>query len=381
MTPDRSDPPRRVILASASVGAGHNQAAAAVLAALARRGVGFETEFVDSLAYADGWFRVVYAGGFTLLVTKLPRVYGWGYRRTCRLGRRMRRDPVRLWVERIATRRFRRWLAPRLPALLVCTHYLPLPVAVRMASSDPHRLRVWVVVTDYEPHRFWHADGVDRYLVACPAVAEQFARWGVDPERITVTGIPVHPKWTDPLDAGQVRRQWGLPPGRPVVLLSGGAYFTVGPVERIARGLLQRSDAHVVVLAGANKRLLARLAPPGVPAGRVTGVPFTDRVHELAHVADVIVTKPGGLIVSECMAKGAAMVLTRPVPGQESANAEMLRGETAAVVTRTTEDVIAEVVRLLDSPAEAERLGANARRLYRPGAQAVAEEIARTLGG
>ncbi len=381
MTPDRSDSPRRVILASASVGAGHNQAAAAVLAALARRGAAVETEFVDSLAYADGWFRVVYAGGYTLLVTRLPRAYGWGYRRTCRLGRSMRRDPVRLWVERLATRRFRRWLARRLPALLVCTHYLPLPVAVRMASADPRRLRVWVVVTDYEPHRFWHAEGVERYFVACPAVAEHFARWGVAPERITIAGIPVHPKWTDPLDAEQVRRRWDLPPDRPVVLLSGGAYFTVGPVERIARGLLERSDAHVVVLAGSNKRLLARLASPAVPAGRVTGVAFTDRVHELAHVADVIVTKPGGLIVSECMAKGAPMVLTRPVPGQESANAEMLQGEGAAVVTRTTEEVVAAVVRLLDCPGEAERLGASARRLYRPGASAVAEEIVRALDG
>jgi len=378
---DSSQLPQRVIFLSSSVGAGHNQAAAAVMEALRLAEPSVPTEFADALGFVPGWHRLLYAGGYSLAVTKFPRLYGLGYRLMNRpVGRRRRwQERARLRLEWYVLRRLRRFVLARLPALVMATHYLAMPAVGRLVRQGTPGVRLWAVVTDNESHRFWYAEDVERWFVANEQVVGELGRWGVEPGRVTVSGIPVHPKWTAPLDRQSICRDWKLPADRPIVLLSGGAFFTVGPVAEMARAILSSCDAHVVVLAGSNKRLLARLASLPEAGTRLTPVPFTDRVHELAEVACLMVTKAGGLTTTECTAKGLAMVLTPPVPGQEAANARWLARHGAAVVTRSAEEVVARVAELLASPGRLESLRAAARRLYRPAARTIAEEIIKSL--
>jgi processive 1,2-diacylglycerol beta-glucosyltransferase len=371
-----------VMFISSSVGAGHHQAARAVIEVLRRRHPEIETEFVDALERVPRWFRLWYNGAYTLGVTQLHRLYGWFYDRLDRPTgpRRRRGERVRLATERYATRRLRRYILSRRPKLVVATHFLAPPSLGRMIGKGRADLGLWIIMTDQEAHRFWYTEHAGRYFVANEQIPASLARWGIDPGRVMVTGIPVHPKWTDPLDAGRVLEKWGLPGDRPIVLLSGGAYFTVGPVTQIARGILDRTDAHVVVLAGNNKKLLADLAEMPESGQRLTGIGWTDKVHELAHVAALMVTKPGGLITSELITKGLPMVLTKPVPGQEAANAELLSSEGAAILTRGDAEVVDAVSGLLANPEGLEALRSNARRFYRPAAETIADEIAAAVG-
>ena len=376
-----SQRPARVIFASSSVGAGHNQAAAAVMAALEAADPSVRAEFTDALQFVPRWFWLMYAGNYTLGVTRLPRLYGLGYRLMDRPKgpRRTLNERARLRLERHVLRPYQQHLLRRRPALVVATHYLASPTVGWMVGRGVKGIRLWALVTDYAAHRFYYAENVERYFVADEHVRDQLVAWGVEPQRIVLSGIPVHPKWTARLDKAKVRREWKLPEARPIVVVSGGTYFTVGPVPQLARGILSASDAHVVVLAGSDKKLLAHLAGLSQSTGRVTGVPFTDRVHELVAVASVVVTKPGGLMTTECMAKGAAMVLTRPIPGQEAANAELLSRKGAAVLTSSSADVVRQVTRLLAEPAKLRSLRARARRLHKPAARTIAAQIIEAL--
>ncbi len=367
-----------VTFISSSVGAGHNQAAAALLAGLKAKAPSIRAEFIDALEYVPWWFRCAYAGGYELMVTKFPRLYGLGYRINNRpkTARRKIGERLRLRLEWRSLSRIRRRLLRQRPALIVATHYLAMPMIGRLIRSGAAAdLRMMAVVTDNEAHRFWYAENVERWFVANDHVVEELQGWDVEPDRITVSGIPVHPKWTAPPDKSKVRRDWSLPEGVPIVLLSGGAYFTVGPIGRIARGILAETNAHVVALAGSNKKLLAQLSQMPESPLRLTPVPMTDRLNELVAVADAMVTKSGGLMTSECIASGTAMVLTKPVPGQEAANAELLVRQRAAVIAPTSEEVVAQVRRLLDSPADAEALRTNARRLYKPATETIVSAI------
>jgi processive 1,2-diacylglycerol beta-glucosyltransferase len=138
---------------------------------------------------------------------------------------------------------------------------------------------------------------------------------------------------------------------------------------------LAHTQATVVVLTGNNKRLKAALAAHPEANDRLKIVPFTDRVNELAEVAALIVTKAGGLITSECMAKGVAMVLSKSVPGQEAANAALLEREGAAVRAETIEAIVGQVAALLGDEPRRAALRDNARRLYHPGTQIIARHI------
>ncbi len=370
----------QVIFVSASVGAGHNQAAAAVMAVLQQRYPYVQTEFIDVLQFVPWWFRTSYAGLYTLGVTRFPGIYGWTYRAFDRAGpKRSLNERARLLIERVAVRPLRRRIMDRRPSLVVATHYLGTPMLGRLIGRGLADMRLWTVMTDYEAHRFWYAENVDRFFVASDRVRQGVQSWGYDAGQIEVCGIPVHPKWTAPLQRQAVRRRWDLPAEGPIIVLSPGAYFTVGPVGRIARGILDSTDAHVVVLAGSNKKLLAALAGFPEAGRRLTSVPFTDRAHELLEVASLMVSKSGGLTTSECIAKGVPMVLTKPVPGQESANAEMLVAEGAAVIAPTVPEVIDTVTSLISAPEALEAFRSNAHRLYRPAAETIAEEIVRGL--
>ena len=370
-----------VIFASTSVGAGHNQAAAAIMAQLAREHPNVRGEVIDALEFVPGWFRMTYAGMYSLGVTRLPWAYGWGYRLLNRpkTARRTLGERLRLFEERLFSWRLRRHVLDCRPALLVATHYLAAPALSWLVAHSGGRLRLWIVMTDYEAHRFWYSENVERYFVADERVRGEVLAWDIAPDSVTVSGVPVHPKWTADLDADRILADWHLPDDAPIILLSAGAYFTVGPVEQIARGILDSTGAHVVILAGSNKQLLARLASFPERGRRLTAVAFTDRVHELAHVSSLMVTKAGGLTTSECIAKGVPMVLTKPVPGQETGNTEMLAAEGAAMVAPTTPEVIAAVKYLMGRPEALEALRANARRLYRPGTQTIARQVAEAV--
>jgi len=266
------------------------------------------------------------------------------------------------------------------PNLIVNTHFLAPQVIGHMIRSGQADTRQFVVVTDNEVHRWWYCQNVARYFAPAPFSAEALRRFGIPDGSITVSGMAVHPKWTAPLDRRKVLADWSLPADRPIVLLSGGTEFVCGPVVRIARGILSTCPlVQLVVLAGRNKKLLARLGRLRGAGGRLTPLGFTDRLHELSEVAHLMVTKAGGMTTAECLARGTPMILLHPVPGQERGNAEYFAREGAAVIVRRARDVAEEVRRLLESPRELERMADNCRRLHRPATETIVEAIRRAV--
>jgi len=372
----------RVLIATASVGAGHKSVAETLAAALSLARPQLKVNVVDVLDFAPWLFRAYYAGGFALAMTRAPRLYGLGFALTNRPDRPRRglMERRRLATEQWALRRFARYIRRNRFDLIVNTHFVAAPLVgglIRRGLTDTRQI---VTVTDIEVHRFWYAEGVHRWFVPADYSARQLRRWGIADDLVTISGIPIHPKWTAPLDRADILRRWNLPADKTIIVLTGGTEFTCGPVAKIARRLLDaRGDTCIVVLAGRNKKLLATLATMPQAGGRLFPVGFTDRVHELVEVCSIMITKAGGLTTAECLAKAKPMVLLRPVPGHEAGNAAYLAGRGAAVLTHSVDDVTASVSRLLDDPAQLARIGESAGRLHRPATETITAAICRMV--
>jgi len=373
---------RRVLLITASVGAGHNQATKAILELLRQRSPQLGVDVIDSMDLVPRFFRAYYAGGFAIAVSKLPRSYGVGFwisDRPQRPGRCLN-ERVRLWTERRMLTRLGEHLRANRYDLIVNMHFLTPPYITRLVRRGWELPPQWVVITDIEVHRFWYSEGVEHWFAPSEYSAAKLHRWGIPDPRVTVSGIPVHPKWTAPLDRSKVLQEWRLPADKKIVLLAGGAEFTCGPVAKMARDIVEACpEAYVVVLGGRNKKLLADLASMPESPGRLVGVAFTDRVHELVEVCSIMVTKAGGITTAECLAKGTPMILMRPVAGQERGNAQYLASQGAAVVTRDFKSVTAELLRLLKDPEALAALAGNARRLDKPATVTIVNEILRRV--
>src|SRR5262249_11495653 len=123
----------------------------------------------------------------------------------------------------------------------------------------------------------------------------------------------------------------------------------------------------VVVVCGKNevlKKQLPRIRPPQRHRVKVLG--FTDQIDELMAVADLLVSKPGGLTTSETLARGAVMVIVNPIPGQESRNSDFLLENGAAIKVNTVATLSHKVTALLRDPERLRQLRANVRRVARP---------------
>jgi processive 1,2-diacylglycerol beta-glucosyltransferase len=103
---------------------------------------------------------------------------------------------------------------------------------------------------------------------------------------------------------------------------------------------------------------------------------FTDQIDELMAVADIVLSKPGGLTTSEVLARGAAMAIVNPIPGQESRNSDYLLENGAAIKINNVGTLPMKLTQLLKNPERLKSLKENARRIAKPRAAFDVAEIA-----
>lgn len=371
---------RRVLILSTKAGAGHLRAAAALETAFRRDHPAVEARHADALEYTTTAFRNSYTRGYEDLVSRLPSVWGMIYARLEHSGEGSRIKKLSRLNSRLHGVRLRRLAAEFDPDEIVCTHYLPAEILGRLRAGGKLRARLSVVLTDYDIHTMWVQKGVERYFVATEEMAYALRRHGVGEAEVHVTGIPILPAFSEtypPRPA--MRRKLGLPDAPATVLLAAGG-FGMAPVDVALRALLEETDdARFVALAGRNEKL--RAAVESVAAahpGRVTVCGYVDNMHEWMAAADLIVTKCGGLTTSECLAMGLPMVIIAPIPGQEERNSDFLLERGVAVRANSMAHVVYKVCRLLDDPAQRERMRRAALQAAKP--RAASDIVSRVMG-
>ncbi|MBT3279279.1 MAG: hypothetical protein HN909_01570 [Phycisphaerales bacterium] len=175
------------------------------------------------------------------------------------------------------------------------------------------------------------------------------------------SSLGIHPKWTTPLPGrDELLAEWGLPADKQIVLLFSGRRLTCGPVLPIARQLVARCPrCIVVVLARRNKQLLSKLATLEESAqGRIVPMGFTDRLPELASVATLMITRPGGQTIDECIVKSLPMLFLKPASGKDRNTVNPVLAAGAGLAATSTSNLIDLAAALL---ADADRLAAMRR--------------------
>jgi processive 1,2-diacylglycerol beta-glucosyltransferase len=370
--------PRRILLLSASAGAGHLRAAEALESACRIRYPLAEVKHVDALSLTPPSFRRLYGQGYVDFVNHAPELLGVLYDKTNKPPRHAAADKLRGLIERMNTRPLVSLLRDFAPDVVGHTHFLPAAIVAHEKRRSRFKAPHLVVVTDFDVHRFWLCPGVERYCVAREDNHVHLAALGVAPENVLVTGIPVDPVFAARPDVPALRSKHGVPDALPLVLvLSGG--LGVGPVEGLVEALWSSlRGARVVVVSGRNEALRARLEARARSASVPTVVlGFTRDMADWMALATVAVTKPGGLTTSEALARGLPLVVTSPIPGQETRNATMLFEEGAAISGENPLTVGPRVARLIADP---QRLGTMARAARRLGRPRAAETVASALG-
>jgi processive 1,2-diacylglycerol beta-glucosyltransferase len=365
---------KRILIMSASVGSGHTRAAAALAKAFRSLPDVGDVICDDVLDHTNLLYRELNSSLYAVLSEIAPNFLGWWYEKT---NDPWKSDKVLRAIERFNTGPLVEYVSDLKPDGIVCTHFTPAGVLSHLIARGKLDAQLSVVVTDFHFHAFWLVRAFHWYFVAHDEDKVHMQELGLPGERIRITGIPVDPAFAEPIDKDEVRARFGLRADRPMVLVSAGT-LGLGPAAVIVRRLLALGDAlQMVVVCGRNEKLKAEVDDlvadrPGTH--RVLG--YTTEMRQLMGVADLLLSKPGGLITAEALACGLPMVILDPVGGQEVRNAEMLLENGVAIRCAESTLLPFKVGRLLDNPERLQRMAENARRLGRPQA---AHSIARTV--
>src|SRR5215216_2720696 len=371
---------KKVLLLSASAGAGHVRAADAIGKAFKEVGNGEarEVQHLDILNYTNKVFRHLYSKAYIDLVNKLPEVPGWFYDK---LDKPWKNERRRLALDKLNTRPFVKLLREYHPDLIVCTHFLPAEIVSWLKAKERLASRQVIIVTDFDVHAMWLVHHYERYFVAVDEARVYLETLGIPPEKITVSGIPIDPVFAIKKDKQEMRAKYSLAPDRTTILLSAGG-FGVGSVDALVHSLLPlQHRAQIVAICGRNEELkerLTKLASRIKPDASVLLKPFgyTKEMDELMTASDLVLGKPGGLTTSEALARGLVFVIVNPIPGHEERNSDHLLEGAAAIRCNNLPTLSYKLDRLLADPQRFKSMQANARRMGHPNA---AKEIVEQL--
>ncbi len=341
----------RLLILSTSAGAGHNRAADA-LHECARSGFPrVETAWIDSLKYTNRLFARLYEQSYVWMASHTPSLWGLLYKHAGPPPEKRIRRATELH-DRLAYRHLMRHVEEFRPDAALCTHFLPANVLLAKRAGVP----VYVVVTDFDVHALWIHRRAAGYFVASDEVKVLLARQGYPPERIHVTGIPIHPVFGQPPPPRT--------PGPPTLLLMAGG-SGMGPLVKAMERLLDLDlPCRLVVVAGKNEKLRRRLEAASRRRAEIHG--FVSNIQDFMGRSDLIITKAGGLTVSECLARGLPMILLSPIPGQEECNADYLLERGAALKARSLDVLDYKVRELLENPGRLDMMKRAAAAAARP---------------
>jgi processive 1,2-diacylglycerol beta-glucosyltransferase len=369
---------KKILLLSASAGAGHVRAAQALEKAFSELEPTLELRHLDVLEYTNKLFRHLYSKAYIELVNKMPEVPGWMYDK---LDKPWKNERRRLALDKLNTRPLVRLLRSYQPDFILCTHFLPAEIVSWLRAKERLTSRQAIVVTDFDVHAMWLVHHYEQYFVAIEEARVYLEALGIRESRITVTGIPIDPVFAKRKNKVEMRQKHNLDLERITILLSAGG-FGVGSVEPLIASLkaIDR-PIQVVAICGRNEELRRRLLKTTASTASdrkvlVHPVGYTQEMDEYMSASEIVVGKPGGLTTSEGLAKGLAFVVVNPIPGQEERNSDHLLEAGVAIRCNNLPTLPYKLNLLLGDPARLTRMQASSRKLGRPNA---ATDIARRV--
>ncbi len=319
----------KILILSAATGGGHLRASHAIEDYILRNSAGNNVTVVDALKSINTVLDKTVCDGYHFLATKTPKIFGQLYKKT-------NEESV---LSSLVTRFSNVFSLKLMPVLeeqkadvIISTHPFATEMISYLKGKGLVKAPLICLMTDYGPHRAWIAPNVDAYIVSTEDMIPEMKEMGVDENKIYPFGIPVGDVFFNSGDKPSLLKKFGMDTDKPTILIMAGS-FGVTNIMKIYKRLVQVPTAfQIIVITGKNKKLFEAFTPVIEDSPKKTKlVFFTNEVENYMHASDLIITKPGGLTVSEALACNIPLAVFDAIPGQEEDNANFLLSHKMAV--------------------------------------------------
>ena len=347
----------KIMILTASTGAGHNQAAYNLKVALEAQGD--QVLIVDIFKATSKSINTIVTDGYHLLATKLPSAYGLMYK----TSDKKYFNSIFAKHFFLATEiRLKKILKSIAPDLIISTHPFGAPIIGGLKKRGKVSLPFLQIITDFKAHYTYVHHYVDAYVTASDFTKQSLVHRGIPEHRIYVYGIPTKPDF-------QMQRTREFSNDRPFELLVMGGSMGLKPMAKSVETLIKLPEKlNITVVCGQNEHLknsLIHKCSEAIEKGHLKILGFVDNIHELMDDADIIISKPGGLTTTEAIHKCIPMIIPFAIPGQEQENTAFLVENEMALEVQDVNALYSHIQSLIDNPQLYQRMVTNMELLSR----------------
>ena len=316
----------RVLILSVTAGHGHNNTARALENELRERGADVIVEdFYQQVS------RLTYEfvdKGYQFSVTHMRALYRKAYT-TLERNERMRKFVAVLGGNRRFAKIYAGKLDEYMPDMIIATHVFAAQMLNILKRQGYLKTPVIGVNTDYCIQPFWEEIKSIEYILTGSSLLSFVAiQKGIPEKMLLPLGLPIRPQFRETVPKAEARRRLELDENSKTILVMGGSMGYGNMVESVQT--IDSAEYQIICVCGTNEKLRQQLNGLSLKAKlKVTG--FIENVQLYMDASDCIITKPGGITVTEAMVKTLPMILTNPIPGHEERNAEFLVNNGAAI--------------------------------------------------
>ncbi len=225
------------------------------------------------------------------------------------------------------------------------------------------KIPMYTVITDYYATGLWLYKGARRHYVASNRIIAWGVANGLTQQQFLLTGIPINSKFYEPLDKKALYQKYDLDENRKTIVVTAGAHGVISSVRDMAEKLATQTDLQVVVVCGRNEKLYEETKAIALEHSNVKVLGYCKDMAELLEIADLMVTKPGGISLTEAAVKGVPVILYNPVYGQELENAKYFADKKAAVIVTSEPELIYNVLIILNEEGMLDEMKENIKHL------------------
>lgn len=349
----------KVLIITANYGNGHVQVARALEEQFVLTG---KAEVVVSDLYKETnprlheWTKKLYLKSYTSGGGQLYRLFYYGSQKISK----RKHSPIFPY----GFSELRKTISEEKPDVIINTfptHTIPYTL-LKIKKAIP----IYNVVTDYCLHSSWVHPRIDKYFVATPDLQTQLIDNGVSNNKIVVSGIPVRNQFELPYSQQTLLNKYRLDPNLKTILMIAGAYGVSKEMEYILENLKADNRLQILIVCGKNNQLFEQLQMKyrGEEQIRIFG--YVTNMAELLEVATCVVTKPGGITLSEAVVKKVPIVLPKATPGQEKENALYFQRNGAAISFERLDHLVEGTRQLVNDDRRLQQMKAALARIYFP---------------
>ncbi|KNY29825.1 MGDG synthase family glycosyltransferase [Pseudobacteroides cellulosolvens] len=355
----------KILILTVSAGAGHIKAAESISEQIKLKYPDSNIMVVDTYRYISPLLDRVIVGGYMSILKLTPKIYGKYYSLSEPVGSSYNFGSI-----------LNRFLAIKLmdlinefnPSVIACTNFIPLQILAMLHKKNKLKIPTISVITDYTTHSYWIHQYVSAYVVANDFIKAELENKGIPSDIIYPLGIPVGMNFYQSNDRHKLLLEYGLE-DKPTILIMGGS-LGFGDMQKTFLSLLKlERDIQIVVITGTNKKLLRHLEKCSKGSKKyIKIIGYTDKISDYMDMSDILITKPGGMTVSEALIKNIPLVLISPIPGQEERNAQFLSNIGAAARVIKKSDLNNVLNQVIDNPLRMCHMKEMAKFLSKPDA-------------